>query len=97
MADTFLNNNIIINIRESSKENNKKSSEITEESLLLHCQNSQTEKVKRCHFHYLKMDCRCHNSFLLCADCFLRRLSPVFKAMKHVAFTPWKASQILLS
>ena len=43
-------------------------------------------KVNRCRFHFLKMDCHCHNSFLL----FCRLLVPsertVASFRRHVAF-----------
>ena len=47
----FLNNTII---KKCSKESNKKCLEITEGSLLFHCQNRPNAKVNRCRFYYLK-------------------------------------------
>ena len=47
----FLNNTII---KKCSKESNKKCLEITEGSLLFHCQNRPNVKVNRCRFYYLK-------------------------------------------
>ena len=43
-------------------------------------------KVNRCRFHFLKMDCRCHNSFFS-VDCwfFLRGQSPE-SFRRHVAY-----------
>ena len=43
-------------------------------------------KVNRCRFHFLKMDCRCHNSFLLFCRLLVlsERTVPSFRL--HVAF-----------
>ena len=54
-------------------------------------------KVNRCRFHFLKMDCRCHNSFLLFCRLLVlsERTVASFGAMLPVASTPWKASTLL--
>ena len=89
LLSTFLLRGTVLeqyhNIKKYSKESNKKCLEITEGSLLFHCQNRQNAKVSRCHFYYLKIDCHCHNilsSFSFDCWCFLRGLSPV-------SSTPW--------
>ena len=90
----FLNNTLLENVsKKITGWNNRKCLEITEESLLLHCRNSQHPKVNRCCFNYIK------NGLLRLqfsppsaeALCFVSAGLPDFKAMSPVTSALCKA------
>ena len=45
-------------------------------------------KVDRCRFHFLKIDCRCHNSFLLFCRLLVLSERTVASFRRHVAHLP---------
>ena len=51
-------------VRECSKENNRKYLQITEDSFYFAAETAKIQKLTAA-FTFLRMDCHCHNSFLL--------------------------------
>ena len=93
----LLKENYKTTIRKRYKENNRKCSQIMEESLLFCCQNSQNAKENRCRFRNLKngLSLSQYYSFHLfwCLSVLSERnqMSPFFQTMLPVTSTPWKA------
>lgn len=84
--------------RNCSKENNRKSSEIMEERTLLFCLLKQprckSEQTSLSQLQKWIIAVTIFSSFSVDCQCFLRGLSPVFRAMSPVASTHCKTSTL---